>query len=82
MTRPILLNTSTLHASLFNNIGLVTALNPHLGYDASSFVARRAQETGGSVYDIVLEEKLMDKETLDDILSPANMVYPKVRALL
>ncbi len=63
----------------FNNIGLVTALNPHLGYDSSTYVARKAQETGGSVYDIVLEEKLMDKETLDNLLSPANMVYPKAK---
>ena len=78
----LMMNNEACSVEVFNNIGLVTALNPHLGYDASSFVARRAQETGGSVYDIVLEEKLMDKETLDDILSPANMVYPKVRALL
>jgi aspartate ammonia-lyase len=42
-------------------------------------VARKAQETGGRVYDIVLEENLMDKETLDNLLSPANMVYPKVK---
>ena len=78
----LMMNNEACSVEVFNNIGLVTALNPQLGYDASSFVARRAQETGGSVYDIVLEEKLMDKETLDDILSPANMVYPKVRALL
>ncbi|WP_201584381.1 aspartate ammonia-lyase [Psychrobacter jeotgali] len=75
----IIMNNDTCSVQVFNNIGLVTALNPHLGYDASSYVARKAQETGGSVYDIVLEEKLMDKITLDDILSPANMVYPKTK---
>ncbi|MDO5090887.1 MAG: aspartate ammonia-lyase [Cardiobacteriaceae bacterium] len=59
------------------NIGLVTALNPHIGYEAASRVARKAQETGGSVYDIVLEEKLLDQDKLDEIIAPENMVYPK-----
>ena len=75
----LIMNNEACNIEVFNNIGLVTALNPHLGYDSSSYVARKAQETGGSVYDIVLEEKLMDKETLDNLLSPANMVYPKVK---
>ncbi|SLJ84594.1 aspartate ammonia-lyase [Psychrobacter sp. DAB_AL43B] len=78
----LIMNNEACNIEVFNNIGLVTALNPHLGYDSSSYVARKAQETGGSVYDIVLEEKLMDKATLDDILSPANMVYPKVKLLI
>ncbi|WP_348548426.1 aspartate ammonia-lyase [Psychrobacter sp. KFRI-CH2-11] len=75
----IIMNNDTCSGQVFNNIGLVTALNPHLGYESSTYVARKAQETGGSVYDIVLEEKLMDKETLDNLLSPANMVYPKAK---
>ena len=77
----LIMNNEACNIEVFNNIGLVTALNPHLGYDSSSYVARKAQETGGSVYDIVLEEKLMDKETLDNLLSPANMVYPKVKLM-
>ena len=75
----IIMNNDTCSGQVFNNIGLVTALNPHLGYESSTYVARKAQETGGSVYDIVLEENLMDKETLDNLLSPANMVYPKAK---
>lgn len=75
----LMMNNDMCSVQVFNNIGLVTALNPHLGYDSSTYVARKAQETGGSVYDIVLEEKLMDKETLDNLLSPANMVYPKAK---
>ena len=75
----IIMNNDTCSGQVFNNIGLVTALNPHLGYESSTYVARKAQETGGSVYDIVLEENLMDKETLDSLLSPANMVYPKAK---
>ena len=76
-----MMNNEACRVEVFNNIGLVTALNPHLGYESSSYVAKKAQETGGSVYDIVLGEKLMNKETLDFVLSPANMVYPKVKLM-
>ncbi len=72
------MNNEYCNSQVFNNIGLVTALNPHLGYESASYVAKKAQETGGSVYDIILAEKLMDKATLDSLLSPENMVYPKV----
>lgn len=78
----LMMNNEACRVEVFNNIGLVTALNPHLGYESSSYVAKKAQETGGSVYDIVLGEKLMNKETLDFVLSPANMVYPKVKLML
>lgn len=61
---------------VLSNIGLVTALNPHIGYKAATHVAKTAQDTGGSVYDIVLKEGLLDKDSLDKIISPENMVYP------
>ncbi len=57
-----------------NSIGLVTALNPYIGYDASTLIAKQAMETGRSVYDLVLEQGLLSKEKLDFILAPENMV--------
>ncbi len=57
-----------------NSIGIVTALNPVIGYEAASRIAREALENNRSVYDIVLEEKLMGKAELDDLLSIENMV--------
>jgi aspartate ammonia-lyase len=56
------------------SIGLVTALNPHIGYENSSMIAKEAQETGGSVYDLVLRHNLLTKKELDRILAPENMV--------
>jgi aspartate ammonia-lyase len=56
---------------------LVTALNPFIGYEASTEVAKEALETGRSVYELVLEKKLLTKEELDDILKPENMVKPR-----
>ena len=39
-----------------NSIGLVTALNPVLGYEKSAAIAKEALKTGGNVYDLVLEK--------------------------
>ena len=57
-------------------IGLVTALNPYIGYSAASEVAREALATGRTVYDLVLEKKLLSKEQLDEILQPENLTRP------
>lgn len=62
---------------VLNSIGLVTALNPYLGYENSTIVAKEALETGKSVYDIVLERGLLEKEELDEIIKPENMIQPK-----
>ena len=58
-----------------HSIGIVTALNPHIGYKNSSKIAKEALESGKSVYNLVLEHKLLSKEELDQILDPKNMIY-------
>jgi aspartate ammonia-lyase len=57
-----------------NSIGLVTALNPHLGYETSTMLAKEALEQNKGVYELVLEKNLMSKEKLDEILKPENMI--------
>ncbi len=59
------------------SIGLVTALNPLLGYERSSEIAREAMVSGRSVYDIVLEKGYLRQEQLDELLSPENMTRPR-----
>ena len=59
-----------------NSIGIVTALNPIIGYKHSTKIAKKAKETGRGVYDIVLEEGILTKEELDEILRPENMIKP------
>jgi aspartate ammonia-lyase len=60
-----------------NSIGLVTALNPVIGYEKSAAIAKEALASGGSVYDLVLEKGWLTKENLDDLLSPAKMTDPR-----
>jgi aspartate ammonia-lyase len=62
-----------------NSIGLITALNPALGYEACSSLAKKALEENRSVYDLVLEEKLLTKEKLDELLLPENMIQAQTK---
>ena len=63
-------NKDHLRSLVENSIGIVTALNPYIGYANATAVAQEAHITGGSVYNIVLQKGLMTKEALDDVLRP------------
>ena len=57
-----------------NSIGLITALNPVLGYETSTKLASEALETNKGIYELVLEKKLLTKKELDLLLAPENMI--------
>lgn len=59
-----------------HSIGIVTALNPYIGYKNSTKIAKEALESGKSVYNLVLEHQLLSQEKLDEILDPKNMLRP------
>ena len=71
-------NVEHLKNEVQNSIGIVTALNPYIGYKASTKIAKEALETGGSVYQLVLDHGLLSKERLDEILDPKNMLGPHI----
>ena len=60
-----------------NSIGIVTALNPCIGYENATAIAKEALDNNLSVYKLVLEKGLLSKEKLDEILSAENMMHPK-----
>ncbi len=55
-----------------------TALSPYIGYAATAEIAKEAVRSGRSVRDLVLERKLLDPKTLDDILSIQAMTKPGI----
>lgn len=57
-----------------NSIGLVTALNPILGYEKATQIAEEALQTGKSVVEVVLEKGYMSREQLEQVLSPQRMI--------
>jgi len=76
--KDIVANEQHCLALVQNSIGLVTALNPYIGYQNSTRVAKIALRTGRSVLDIVREEKLLDEKVLEEILRPENMIAPRL----
>jgi aspartate ammonia-lyase len=69
-------NREHLRRVVENSIGIVTALNPYIGYTHATQVAQEALTTGRSVYDLVLEKRLLSKEQLDEILRPERLTQP------
>ncbi|MFO7828627.1 MAG: aspartate ammonia-lyase [Bacteroidales bacterium] len=60
-----------------NSIGIVTALNPALGYEKCSMLAKEALSSDRSVYDLVIEKDLLSKDEMDELLKPENMIKPQ-----
>ena len=72
--RGITANREVCRKYVENSIGLVTALNPFIGYENSTRIAKEALATGESVFNLVLQHKLLSKEELEEILKPENMI--------
>jgi aspartate ammonia-lyase len=75
--RGITANRERLRQSVERSIGIVTALNPYIGYENASAIAKEAHATGASVYDLVLARGLLTQEQLDDILRPEILTQPR-----
>jgi aspartate ammonia-lyase len=58
---------------LDRSTAMATALNPYIGYAATADVAKTAVESGRAIKDIVLERGLLDRETLERVLSVEAM---------
>jgi aspartate ammonia-lyase len=67
-------NAEVCRGQVESSIGLVTALNPVLGYETCTELAREALEQGRGVYELVLEKNLLSREELDRLLSPESMI--------
>jgi aspartate ammonia-lyase len=73
----ITINREALRQSVENSIGLVTALNPYIGYRNATEIAQQALHGGHSVYGLVLDKGLLSKEQLDEILQPEVLTRPR-----
>jgi aspartate ammonia-lyase len=69
-------NRDHLTELLNHSIGIVTALNPLIGYENATAVAKEAHATGKGVAEIVLARGLLTKEQLDEVLRPENLTQP------
>ncbi|MGW9413539.1 aspartate ammonia-lyase [Arthrobacter cupressi] len=70
-------NKEYLRSQVEASIGVVTILNPIIGYDAATSIARQALSTGASVSSLVLERGLLTAEQLEEILRPEHLARPQ-----
>ncbi|MFB4164762.1 aspartate ammonia-lyase [Alteribacillus sp. JSM 102045] len=61
-----------------NSVGIITAINPHVGYETASRIAKEAINTGRSVREICLERDILSEEELDEILDAKEMTNPGI----
>ena len=74
--RGITANRDHLTELVNRSIGIVTALNPLIGYENATAVAKEAHTTGKGVAEIVLARGLLTKEQLDEVLRPEVLTQP------
>ncbi|MDQ1581926.1 MAG: aspartate ammonia-lyase [Microbacteriaceae bacterium] len=66
-------NEERLGAMVGSSVGVITALMPYIGYAAAAALAKTALLTGGNVADLVVEAKLMGRDEVTRLLSPARL---------
>lgn len=65
---------------LEDSLGLLTALNPYLGYKLTTEIAKKVLNSDKTVQEVIIERDLFSKEELEEILSPAEMTHPGIAA--
>ena len=70
----ITVNATKCRNDVENSIGIITALCPHIGYTKAAHIAKRALREGRSLRYVLIEEKIMSAEKLDEILDPLKMI--------
>lgn len=61
-----------------NSVGIITAINPHVGYETAASIAKEAIDTKRPVREIVLKRGVLTEEELDTILHPIEMTHPGI----
>ena len=72
----IQLNRARIDEHLRNSLMLVTALNPHIGYDNAARIAKNAHKKGISLRESAVELGLLTAEQFDDYVKPEEMTHP------
>jgi fumarate hydratase class II len=71
-------NNANIKKHLDNSLMLVTALNPHIGYDNAAKVAKKAHAENKTLKEAVVELGLLTTEKFDEVVRPEKMTGPKI----
>ena len=70
-------NLERINHNLYNSLMLVTALNPHIGYDKASEVAKKAYKENITLRDAIEKLGYMSGEEFDNLVKPEDMISPR-----
>ena len=71
-------NEERLKEYVEKSVGVLTAVNPHIGYEVAARIAREAILSGRSIRELCIEEGVLTAEQLDLILDPYEMTHPGI----
>lgn len=70
-------NLPVIQKNLNNSLMLVTALNPHIGYENAAAVAKLAHKEGLTLKEAAIKSNLLTEEQFDQVVRPEQMIHPK-----
>ena len=70
-------NEERIHSNLYNSLMLVTALNPHIGYDKAAEVAKKAYKDNSSLREAIIALGYLSGEDFDRLVQPGKMIKPE-----
>ena len=72
-------NQERIDHNLYNSLMLVTALNPHIGYDKAAEVAKKAFKDKSTLRDAIIQLDYMSGEDFDRLVQPEQMIHPRIK---
>ena len=69
-------NKDRIKSNLYDSLMLVTALNPHIGYDKAAEVAKKAHKDNTSLKEAVIKLGYLSEEDFDKLVDPNKMIKP------
>jgi aspartate ammonia-lyase len=73
----ITVNEDILKHYMERSVGIVTALNPVLGYEKTTELAKEALKTNKGILELIREKKLLTEQQIKDLMDPAKMTTPQ-----
>ena len=72
----ITINEKVVQRHINQSVGIVTALNPVLGYDKTTELAKEALQSGKGILELIREKKLLTEQQIKDLLDPVKLTTP------
>ncbi len=73
-------NEERIHSNLHNSLMLVTALNPHIGYDKAAEVAKKAHKENTTLKEAIIDLGYMSGDDFDKLVQPRDMIHPRKKS--